>query len=442
MRTPSSGAWSMVLCEMSSDRDSNQRIALVDCNAFYVSCETVFNPALRGKSVVVLSNNDGCVVARSPQAKAFKIKMAQPWHQVPKAVRQQSIAYSSNYTLYADMSERVMTILRDMAPYQEVYSIDESFLDLSGIQHLHAHCHAIRQRVGQWTGLPVCVGIGSTKTRAKLANYVAKRYPRFQGVFDLEDLPTERQTKLFAQLPINEVWGVGRQTARKLQQQGIATVAQLRDADPKVIRQQFGVVVERTIAELNGVGCLDLESVTPPRQQIRSSRTFGRSIHDLTSLKSAVLSYVSRAAEKLRSQGSTARAMNVFITTNVFKPDLPQYTNSITVKLPTATDDTRTLAKYAGRAVEQLFRSGFEYKKAGLNLMQLEPKASRQMALLNVPDDARQSRLNNALDQLNQRFGQDRVRLGCTVSAQAWSMNRRNLSPSYTTDVHQLIAAS
>lgn len=424
---------------MRPEQDNHQRIALVDCNAFYVSCETVFNPKLRGKSVVVLSNNDGCVVARSPEAKALKIKMAQPWHQVPKAVRAQSIAYSSNYTLYADMSNRVMTILRDMAPRQEVYSIDECFLDLTGIRNLRQHGHHIRQRAAQWTGLPVCVGIGSTKTRAKLANHVAKRYRRFGGVFDLEALPVDRQNKLFSGLPTGEVWGIGHRTAEKLSDIGIHTVAQLRACDPKQLRQTFGVVVERTAAELNGVACQDLEAVTPPRQQIRSSRTFGRSVYDLSSLKAAVLAYVSRAAEKLRRQGSTAHAINVFVTTNVFKPELPQYTNTLTVKLPTATDDTRTLAKFAGRSVELLYRSGYEYKKAGVTLMQLEPKASRQLALLDAPDEARQSRLNDVLDQLNLRFGQDRVRLGCTVSGRAWAMNRSNVSARYTTDVRELL---
>lgn len=424
---------------MRPEQDNEQRIALVDCNAFYVSCETVFNPKLRGKSVVVLSNNDGCVVARSPEAKALKIKMAQPWHQVPRAVREQSIAYSSNYTLYADMSNRVMTILRDMAPRQEVYSIDECFLDLTGIRNLREHGQDIRQRAAQWTGLPVCVGIGSTKTRAKLANHVAKRYPQFRGVFDLEALPAARQTRLFAGLPVDEVWGIGHRTVEKLSRMGIDTVAQLRDCDQKRVRQAFGVVVERTVAELNGTACQDLEAVTPPRQQIRSSRTFGKSVFDLPSLKSAVLAYVSRAAEKLRRQGSTTHAINVFVTTNVFKPALPQYTNSLTVKLPTATDDTLTLAKFAGRSVDLLYRSGYEYKKAGVTLMQLEPKTLRQMALLNAPDEDRQTRLNGVLDQLNQRFGQDRVRLGCTVSGKAWAMNRGNLSARFTTDVRELI---
>lgn len=426
---------------MPPDKGNEQRIALVDCNAFYVSCETVFNPKLRGKSVVVLSNNDGCVVARSPEAKSLKIKMAQPWHQVPRSVREQSIAYSSNYTLYADMSNRVMTILRDMAPRQEVYSIDECFLDLTGIRNLKEHGQDIRQRAAQWTGLPVCVGIGSTKTRAKLANQVAKRYPQFSGVFDLEALPDDRQTRLFAGLPVDEVWGIGHRTAEKLSRMSIETVAQLRDCDPKRIRQAFSVVVERTVAELNGTACQDLEAVTPPRQQIRTSRTFGKSVYDLPSLKSAVLAYVSRAAEKLRRQGSTTHAINVFVTTNVFKPELPQYTNSLTVKLPTWTDDTLTLAKFAGRSVELLFRPGYEYKKAGVTLMQLEPKASRQMALLNAPDEERQTRLNGVLDQLNQRFGQDQVRLGCTVSGKAWAMNRSNLSARFTTDVRELIRA-
>lgn len=416
-----------------------RRIALVDVNNFYASCETVFDPTLRGKSVVVLSNNDGCVVARSAEAKAFNIKMAQPWHEVPKRVQAQTVAYSSNYTLYADMSQRVMSILREMAPHQEVYSIDECFLDLTGIRNLREHGLEIRHRVGQWTGLTVCVGIGSTKTRAKLANQIAKKHPEFGGVFDLEAIDADEERRWLQRLPVDEVWGVGRRLSQHLMQMGIRSVWDLRTAPAKALRDRFNVVVERIIAELNGESCLELEMLTPPRQQIRSSRSFGKTVTELDQLKEAVVSYVARAAEKLRSQQSTAKALNVFVATNVFKPDQPQYSNSVTIKLPFATDDTLTLGQFAVAGIEALYRPGFQYKKAGVNLMQLEPKATGQITLFEDPDQLeRRDRLNAVFDQINRKYGRDTMTLARISGKRAWSMKRARLSPAYTTALREL----
>lgn len=427
---------------MSSDSSKDRgarRIALVDVNNFYASCETVFDPTLRGKSVVVLSNNDGCVVARSAEAKVLNIKMAQPWHEVPKRVQAQTVAYSSNYTLYADMSQRVMSILREMAPYQEVYSIDECFLDLTGIRHLREHGLVIRHRVGQWTGLTVCVGIAVTKTRAKLANHIAKKHPEYEGVFDLEAISPEEEQQWLKRLPVDEVWGVGHRLTQQLVQIGIRSVWDLKTAPARALRDRFNVVVERIIAELNGESCLELEMLTPPRQQIRSSRSFGKTVTDLDQLKEAVVSYIARAAEKLRSQQSTAKALNVFVATNVFKPDQPQYSNSVTIKLPFATDDTLTLGRFAVAGIEALYRPGFQYKKAGINLMQLEPKAAGQMTLFE--DQAklkRRDKLNGTLDAINRKFGRDSLSVARASGQRVWSMKRSRLSAAYTTSLLEL----
>lgn len=425
---------------MGSAAGSERRIALVDVNNFYASCETIFNPTLRGKPVVVLSNNDGCVVARSAAAKALNIKMAQPWHQVDPAVQRQTVVFSSNYTLYADLSNRVMTILSDMAPSQEVYSIDESFLDLTGIRDLQQHAQAIRQRVDQWTGLAVCVGIGSTKTRAKLANHVAKKSPDCLGVFDLETLGPLDQSALLTKIPVGEVWGIGFRTERRLLQMGIQTVADLKNYSPKHLRQQFGVVVERIVAELNGEVCTDLEISPPAKQQIRSSRSFGRAVTELSVLKEAMLAFVSIAAEKLRRQNSLTSTLQVFVCTNVFRPDKPQHSNGFTLKLPYATDETAMLGKFAIRTLEQLYKPGYEYKKAGVNFMNLSSRDSAQLDLFaSVEVVERGDRLSSTMDTINQRFGRESICLGRVSGTRSWSMNQARLSPCYTTNKNQLL---
>lgn len=427
---------------MASAVNSERRIALVDVNNFYASCETVFNPKLRGQAVVVLSNNDGCVVARSAEAKALKIKMAQPWHQVPKFIQNRTTVFSSNYALYADMSNRVMTILGDMAPRQEIYSIDESFLDLTGLCDLDARANRIRERVGQWTGLAVCVGIGSTKTRAKLANHIAKKSTFYAGVTNLEALSSADQSQLLQSIPVGDVWGIGFQTERKLVQMGIKTAESLRVADGKRLRHIFGVVVERIVAELNGTSCDELEVVAPARQQIRSSRSFGRPVTELSMLIEAVLAFISIAAEKLRRQGSVASTLQVFICTNIFKPETAQRSVGYTLKLPYATDDTVVLGRLAARVLKQLYAPGFQYKKAGINLMELSPKGSGQMQLLTNADGmAEGDRLSEALDAINRRFGRDTVSLGRIPGNREWSMNQSRLSQHYTTKIDQLLRA-
>ncbi|MGQ0699734.1 MAG: Y-family DNA polymerase [Panacagrimonas sp.] len=421
---------------LSASSSRGARFALVDVNNFYASCETVFNPRLAGKPLVVLSNNDGCVIARSAEAKALGLKMGEPWHKVrERADCRDVIAYSSNYTLYADMSSRVMTILADMAPAIEVYSIDECFLDVQTLADTATLARSIRNRVGQWTGLPVCVGIGSSKTRAKLSNHVAKKRPQYSGTFDLEAIGRADEDRLLAEIPVSEVWGVGRATAERLATLGIRTVRELRDAPAKRLREQFSVALERIVAELNGVSCLPLELMAPAKKQIVSSRSFGRYIRTLPELSEAVLSYAARAAEKLRGQRSTASLLRVFIETNPFKVGAPQYMPGTVIAFHETTDDTLLIGRAAMTGLRRIFREGYDYKKAGIQLTEIAPKVHRQETLFEDADSlARRARLNQMLDQTNQRFGRATVGLAGAGLVKPWTMKRRNLSPSFTTD--------
>lgn len=413
--------------------------ALVDCNNFYASCEKLFNPALKDKPVVVLSNNDGCVVARSAEVKALGIPMGVPWFKIQREAKRYGIvAYSSNYALYADMSNRVVEILTCFSPNVEVYSIDESFLDLAGFerQGYAEYGQDIRQRIADWLGLAVCVGVGPTKTLAKLANHCAKKQlAGDNGVCDFTRLSHDELATLFERIPINEVWGVGRQLTAKLEAMGIQTVQQLRDADARMIRERFSVVLERTVQELRGTSCMDLEEVTPDRQQIISSRSFGTLIYDLADLEEAVASYTARAAEKLRQQDSLAGAVQVMIRTNVFKPEAPQYQKAVTVPLPEASADTRILSHWTIRVLKRIYRVGYGYHKAGIALLDIRPKANQQFGLF-VPDDhvqSRNERLMGTLDAINGRYGRGVLRLAAEGVEKPWQMRRGNLSPGYTT---------
>ena len=312
-------------------------IALIDVNNFYVSCERVFNPKLIGRPVVVLSNNDGCAVARSNEVKALGVGMGAPWFKFKDLAKQHGIiALSSNYALYADMSNRVMSILSAFSPDQEVYSIDESFLDLTGFQSrdLNQYGQQMRKRILKWTGLPVCVGIGSTKTLSKLANHCAKKQPVFNGVCNFNTMSLESFEGLLSQIEVGEIWGVGRKLAPKLQALGFHTVLDLKRANPERLRRQFSVVMEKTIRELNGTVCIELEEIAPAKQQIISSRSFGYPVRDYNSLAESITLYMSRAAEKLRKQHCYAGSVYVYIRTSPFKPDDPFYSNGMTIPLP------------------------------------------------------------------------------------------------------------
>ena len=420
-------------------------IALVDCNNFYVACERLFQPHLEGRPVVVLSNNDGCVVARSPEVRALGVKMGAPWFQLKALARQHGIlALSSNYTLYADISNRVMSVLADFSPQQEIYSIDECFLDLSGFKHSQhsAYGQHIRHTIKQWIGLPVCVGIGSTKTLAKLANYVAKKQPEYTGVCDFSSLPITVRERLLAQIGVGAVWGVGARKASRLTAMGVVSVLDLQRATAKALRAQFGVVMERTVAELNGEACLSLEAITPPRQQIMVSRSFGTSVYDFAELQQAVTAYVTRAAEKLRQQASLAGALQIFIRTNSFKTGVAQYQRGLVVPLATPSDDTRQLVCAAQAGLQHIYRPGLAYQKAGIVLVELIPRAQRPRTLF---DDsiaqARSHALMRTLDQINAKMGSQSVRLLGEGWDKRWCMRRAQVGQRYTTHFAEIALA-
>lgn len=418
---------------------ANPVFALVDVNNFYVSCERVFNPKLEGVPMVVLSNNDGCAVARSAEAKALGVKMGEPWHKLKDLARQHGIlAYSSNYTLYGDMSQRVVDVLSTFCPNIEVYSVDESFLQIESVLKLYLSATAmgqqIRERMRQWLGLPVCVGIGPTKTLAKLANHMAKKMPQFNSVCDVHEIPRPERVKLMAAIDVGEVWGVGRRVAARLNDMGIYTVLDLRNAKPAEIRKHFNVVMERTCQELRGVPCLELEDVTPDKQQIMSSKSFGQPVTEVAYLCEAVSAYVERAAQKLRAQQSLAGGLYVFLRTNPFDPKAAQYSANHHVSFGVPTDDTRHITELAVQLIKHLFKPGFVYKKAGVVLTGLSEKASYQNDLFaDTVGQEKSAKLMKALDEINGRFGRDSLICASSGFERQWAMRCGNRSPKYTT---------
>jgi len=415
-------------------------IALVDCNNFYVSCERLFQPKLEGKPVVVLSNNDGVVVSRSQEVKDLGINMAAPWFKVKDiAERHGVIAFSSNYTLYADISSRVMRLLSQWSPDQEIYSIDESFLDLSGMADPAGQAQALRAAIRQNIGIPVCVGIAPSKTLAKLANHVAKKQKQFDSVCNLNAIPGAALDELFARIEVGEVWGVGWRSASRLQQMGIHSVLELKQAPAKRLRAEFGVVMERIAAELNGEACLELDDVAAPRQQIICSRSFGTPVTLLTDLEQSVVAYTSRAAEKLRDQHSLASGIQVYIRTNPHKKSAAQYQQARLLPLFEPTNDTRLLCRAALGGLRQIYRSGYAYQKAGVMLTGIIDDDARPQTLF---DDAaaqqKSASLMATLDRINRRMGSGTMQLLGEGISKGWSMRRGNMSRRYTTEWDEL----
>lgn len=425
-------------------------IALIDGNNFYVSCERVFQPKLEGKPVVVLSNNDGCVVARSAEVKALGVLMGAPWFQLRDLAKQHGIiAKSSNYTLYGDMSQRMHAVIGQFSPEQEIYSIDETFLGLDGLRcDLVAYGQQIRQRVHQWTGIPVCVGISNSKTLAKLANYCAKKAlvpEMLDGVADFAKMPNSDLNALFDRIEAGEVWGVGRRIRERLAVMGIQTVKQLKNASVSRIKQEFNVVLARTVSELNGESCLNLEEIAPPKQQIMSSRSFGQPVFLLQDLNEAVTAYTSRAAEKLRNQEHVAGAIQVYLETNRFKPEEPQYNNGVTVKLLKPTDNMFSLVEAALYGLQRIYKPGYAYKKAGIMLMDLCPAHLVPTDLfsgLNLPDKNRSKVVMATIDEINAKMGRGTVRSAGEGAIKPWAMRSDNKSPEFTTNWRQLPIAT
>jgi len=410
-----------------------------------VSCERVFRPDLIGKPVAVLSNNDGCVVARSKEVKDLGVKMGVPLFQIQQLVKQHNIQlFSSNYAYYADMSARVMSTLEEFAPSLEVYSIDEAFLDLTGVYPCQndsiAYGQRIRMTVTRTTGIPVCVGMGPTKTLAKLANFAAKKWRKTEGVLDLSE--TMRREKLMRIVPVGEVWGIGSRTSAKLNQLGIYTVWDLAIQPSKRIQAQFNVVVARTVLELNGVPCMELEEITPNKQEIVCSRSFSRRLTDYRELSEALAEFCCRAAEKLRRQQSVTGCITIFIRTSPFNPKEPQYQRAASVKLDAATQDTRTIIATANRMLKELFKAGYGYQKCGVQLSQLQPKsAPGQLELFDFVDSdlpAENRPLMEAMDRINRRFPKS-ISVAATGFDKSWKPKAERISPRYTTDWRELV---
>ncbi len=434
--------WSPMWCETCAvSRDYPMPVfALVDCNNFYASCEKLFRPDLKDTPVVVLSNNDGCVVARSREAKLLGIKMGVPVFQIKSEMQRHGIlAFSSNYALYADLSSRVMRTLEEMAPRVEVYSIDEAFLDLTGIESaisLVEFGQQVRERIGHWIGITVCVGIAPTKTLAKLANHAAKKYPATQGVVDLTN--PERQRRLLALVPVDDVWGVGRRLSKRLNALGITTALDLANASPRAIRDQFSVVLERTVRELNGESCIELEEIPPTKKQIVCSRSFGAKVTQFELLREAVCEYATRATEKLRKEQQQAKVMTVFIRTSPFKDNEPQYSNSASGELLIPSCDTRDFIELANHLLKRIWKDGFRYAKAGVMLSDFYDPGMFQPGLFDdVSTRSNSQQLMSVLDTINQS-GAGKVFFAGQGTKKDWSMKREHLSPAYTTRWDQL----
>ena len=380
----------------------NRVFALVDCNSFYASCERVFRPDLQRVPIVVLSNNDGCVIARSADAKPF-VKMGEPYFQIRDKLRKEGIvAFSSNYALYGDMSQRVMTVIEGLVPALEVYSIDEAFADLTGLPdgRIENLGRELRAKVFRHTGIPTGVGIGSSKTLAKLANHAAKRWMRQTGgVVDIRD--PIRRDKLLKHVDVSDVWGIGRRMTEHLAQMDIRTAWDLAQADAWTLRKQFSVVVEKTARELRGVTCLDLEEVAPPKQEICFSRMFGKRLHELPLIREAVATYAARACEKLRAQGSLCKKVRVSIRTGMFNPDEPKFARGVICELPYPTDDTREITKAAAAGLEQVFQEGYAFSKAEVLLMDLRQRGEFTDDLFAITQPATTDRVMQLMDTIN-----------------------------------------
>ncbi|RAR64284.1 DNA polymerase V [Onishia taeanensis] len=420
-------------------------IALVDCNNFYVSCERVFDPRLEGRQVGVLSNNDSCIVARSSELKSQGVEMGAAMHLLPPHVRHQAVLLSSNYALYGDMSRRVTQILGEFSPHIEVYSIDESFVGFQGFDPstLEEHSHQLRRTVLKWTGIPVSVGIAQTRVLAKVANRAAKMNPAYEGVCMLDADNGHTTRSLLQNLPVTELWGVARRTGERLAVMGIETAWQLREADPKRIRRAFSVVLERIVWELRGQPAITLDDMAAPKRQIMVSRSFGRLTSDPTDLREAVRQHAARAGEKLRRQGSVAKAVMVFVRTNPFQPSQPQYRNSAVVPLAQPCNDTRDIAQAAARGLDIVFLEGYRYQKVGVMLLDISDEANRQLSLGETTQSEgerkRRQNLMATVDILNRELGRDKVRLGLPRQENSWRLKCEKRSPRYTTRWEELV---
>ena len=416
----------------------NKIFALIDCNAFYVSCERVFNPKLNNRPVVALSNNDGCIIARSKEAKALGIKMGVPLFKVKDIVRKEKVhVFSSNYTLYGDMSRRVMNIIAEFTSDIEVYSIDEAFIGLDGIPgDILEYGHKIRKTILQYTGIPVSVGIANTKTLAKVANHIAKDDDSFFGVCSL--LEVKNIDKLLSSIEVGEVWGIGRQLSKKLNMHGIYNVKQLKDTDDSRIRKMMSISGLKTVTELRGVSCLPLEEVRATRKSCCTSRSFGQNLIELDDIQQAVAIFSRRAVERIRAENLLTSSVSVFLRTSPFDKKNKYYFNSSSIHISTPTNDTIEIAKIVSRITKQIFKPGYLYQKAGVLLSGFYPEGEEPIDLFSQDSKTRED-LMETIDKINSRFGGDTIQIASEQHLGTWAQKKDRCSPNYTTNINSVL---
>ena len=418
----------------------NNSIALIDCNNFYASCERIFNPRLIGKPIVVLSNNDGCIITRSAEAKELGIKMGEPYFKAKKIIDKNNVrVFSSNYSLYGDISQRVMETLARFASDVEIYSIDEAFLGLNGFENyeLSKYCQYIRRTIKQWVGIPVSIGVSTTKTLSKIANNLAKKNKEYEGVCILKSwFDINEALKL---TPIEDVWGIGRRLSVFLKKYKINTAYDFTQLDKGWIRKNMGVVGEKTFLELCGVSCIELELIPSDKKSCCVSRSFSKPVEKIDDLEESVSSYGTRVAEKVREEGLVAESMSIFVLTNYFNRKEKQYSNSIKLQLPYPTNNSIKIVKRALEGIRKIYREGYRYKKAGVILYGLT-KAKQTRGLLDY-DRENSDSIMNTLDRINERYGSSTIRLASEGVEKSWRMRRENVSPCYTTRFDDLVEA-
>lgn len=412
--------------------------ALIDCNNFYASCERVFAPHLNGKPVVVLSNNDGCAIARSNEAKALGIPMGAPAFEFEQLFRKHKVhVFSANFSLYGNMSNRIMHILSTYSPEVEIYSIDEAFLKLKGFDYFNLQDYgcAIRKKVIQGTGIPISVGIAPTKALSKVANRIAKKYTQTGGVYLIDT--EEKRVKALKWLAIEDVWGIGRKYAARLKEQGVNTAYDFTQLSDACVQKQFSIVGLRLKRDLSGIPTLDLEDIQA-KKNIATTRSFEKNITKIEDLKERIATFAVTCSEKLRKQKSCCKMLVVFLRTNGFRKDLPQYSRSSLIKLPFPSNSSIELVEFACIALESIFIAGYSYKKAGVIIMDFIPESQIQLSLFENSNPKHEG-LMKAIDKLNNRFGQQKIRLSIQDQKRVWKMKQENLSPQYTTRIKDII---
>lgn len=416
------------------------KFALVDCNNFYVSCERIFNPKLEGKPVIILSNNDGCVIARSNEAKEIGIKMGTPAFEIKEIIEKNKVyVFSSNYALYGDISSRITGILASFVSEIEIYSIDEAFLDLGSANikiPYHEFAKEIKEKIKQWTGVPVSIGIGPTKTLAKIANHLAKKHKHNDGIYSFFE--TENPDAVLRNIKVEDIWGVGDKYRELLFRNKIKTALDLKNTNEKWAKKQMTIMGARTINELNGISCISIEKNIPDKKGILTSRSFGRPLTDLEDLEQAISTFAVRTGEKLRKQKSCGSLITVFIMTNIFDKG-PRYVNSKTIQMPEATSNTNELIKYSIKALKHIYKKGYKYKKTGVFINQIIPENEVQLSIWNKDKDLRFKDVMKLIDNINGKIGQGTIKFGSQGTERKWKMRQEKLSPGYTTKWSEIL---